>query len=293
MSTSYEVPVQTRSADELKLIANDLRHDIITMLEKSKSGHPGGSLSSAEIISAVWFSGLMRYDAQNPEDPWTDHFILSKGHAAPVLYAAFHQLGWISDEDILTLRQLGTKLQGHPDNHHCPGLEICSGSLGQGLAVSAGLALGLKMDAGENEPARVFCEVGDGELQEGSNWEALMFAAHKGLDNLICILDKNELQIDGHVDDVVSLGDVEAKLTAFGWNVQTVDGHDVQAIVDALGKAIAFKGAPCAIVCKTIKGKGVSYMEDKANWHGNAPSPEQAAQALAELDEARTQLVAG
>ena len=290
MSTSYEVPAQTRSEAELKLIANDLRHDIITMLEKSASGHPGGSLSSAEIISAVWFSGLMRYDANKPENPWVDHFILSKGHAAPVLYAAFHSLGWISDEDILTLRQLGSKLQGHPDNHHCPGLEICSGSLGQGLSVAAGLALGLKQDAGDGEAPRVFCEVGDGELQEGSNWEALMFAAHNKLDNLICILDKNELQIDGHVDDVVSLGDIQAKFEAFGFDVQTVDGHDVQAVVDALAKAIAHTGSPSAIVCKTVKGKGVSYMEDQASWHGNAPSAEQAAQALAELDEARAAL---
>ena len=292
MSTTYEVPAQTRSAHELRLIANDLRHDIITMLEKSQSGHPGGSLSSAEIISVLYFSGLMRYDADKPENPFIDHFVLSKGHAAPVIYAAFHQLGWISDEDLLTLRQLGSKLQGHPDNHCCPGLEVCTGSLGQGLSIGAGIALGLKQDAEKagEAPHSVFVEVGDGEMQEGSNWEALMFAAHQGLDNLICVLDNNNLQIDGHVTDVNSLGDVAAKFTSFGWDVQTVDGHDVEQICGAVAKAIAHTGSPSAIVCHTVKGKGVSFMEDQQGWHGNAPSPEQAAQAIEELDAARAEI---
>ena len=292
MSTTYEVPAQTRSAKELKLIANDLRHDIITMLEKSQSGHPGGSLSSAEIISVLYFSGLMRLDTNKPEKPYIDHFLLSKGHAAPVLYAAFHQLGWISDNDILTLRQLGSKLQGHPDNHACPGLEVCTGSLGQGLSIGAGLALGLKQDAEAANTAAesVFVLCGDGEMQEGSNWEAIMFAAHQKLDNLVCVLDRNNLQIDGHVTDVNSLGDITAKFEAFGWSTQTVDGHDVTAIADAVKVAIAHTGTPFVIICDTIKGKGVSFMEDKQGWHGDAPSSEQAAQAISELDAARAEI---
>ncbi|MCH4052917.1 MAG: transketolase [Atopobiaceae bacterium] len=292
MSTTYEVPVQTRSAKELKLIANDLRRDIITMLEKSKSGHPGGSLSSAEIISVLYFSGLMRYDADKPEDPFIDHFVLSKGHAAPVLYAAFHQLGWISDEDILTLRQLGSKLQGHPDCHCCPGLEVCTGSLGQGLSIAAGIALGLKKDAAAagTEPNRVFVLLGDGEMQEGSNWESIMFAGNQGLDNMIAFLDKNRLQIDGPVDEVNSLGDIQAKFASFGWDVMTVDGHDVSALTEATSAAIEHTGTPTVIVCDTVKGKGVSFMENQVGWHGSAPNAEQAAQALAEIAAKRAEI---
>jgi transketolase len=292
MSTTYEVPVQTRSAKELKLIANDLRRDIITMLEKSKSGHPGGSLSSAEIISVLYFSGLMRYDADKPENPFIDHFVLSKGHAAPVLYAAFHQLGWISDEDILTLRQLGSKLQGHPDCHCCPGLEVCTGSLGQGLSIAAGIALGLKKDAAAagTEPNRVFVLLGDGEMQEGSNWESIMFAANQGLDNMIAFLDKNRLQIDGPVDEVNSLGDIQAKFASFGWDVMTVDGHDVSALTEATSAAIEHTGTPTVIVCDTVKGKGVPFMENQVGWHGSAPNAEQAAQALAEIAAKRAEI---
>jgi transketolase len=190
---------------------------------------------------------------------------------------------------MLTLRQLGSKLQGHPDSHACPGVEACSGSLGQGLSVSAGIALGLRMD----DPAttrRVYCLCGDGEMQEGSNWEALMFAAHRRLDNLTMFLDLNNLQIDGHVTDVCSLGDVEAKLAAFGWNVQVVDGHDVDAIGLAIAKAKDVHGQPQAIVCSTVKGKGVSFMEDQQGWHGVAPDHDQAEAARAELDAERALL---
>ncbi len=273
----------------LELAANDLRHDIIAMLAKSHSGHPGGSLSAADVMSALFFSGVMDYDASDPNDHSRDRFFLSKGHAAPVLYAVYHRLGWLTDEDMDTLRQLGSKLQGHPDSHACPGVEVCSGSLGQGLSVSAGCALGLKLDAkaAGTAPQQVFCLLGDGELQEGSNWEALMFAAHRGLDNLCAIIDLNNLQIDGHVTDVCSLGDIDAKLAAFGWNVTRVNGHDIAAVVDALAAAKAATGAPQAIVCETVKGKGVSFMEDQASWHGNAPSAEQAAVAIQELDAAR------
>lgn len=273
----------------LELAANDLRHDIVAMLAKSRSGHPGGSLSAADVMSALFFSGVMDYNASDPNDHSGDRFFLSKGHAAPVLYAVYHRLGWLADEDMDTLRQLGSKLQGHPDSHACPGVEVCSGSLGQGLSVSAGCALGLKLDAkaAGTAPQQVFCLLGDGELQEGSNWEAFMFAAHRGLDNLCAIVDLNNLQIDGHVTDVCSLGDIDAKLAAFGWNVTRVNGHDMAAVVDALVAAKAATGAPQAIVCETVKGKGVSFMEDQASWHGNAPSAEQAAVAIQELDAAR------
>jgi transketolase len=287
------IPCQTsRPTTEIKLIANSMRHDIITELEASQSGHPGGSLSAADIMATLCFSGLMHYDPKNPDDHSQDHFILSKGHAAPVLYATFHQLGWLDDADMLTLRQLGSKLQGHPDAHACPGVEACSGSLGQGLSVSAGIALGLKMDAERDGSAarRVFCLLGDGEMQEGSNWEAMMFAAHHKLDNLVAFLDLNNLQIDGHVTDVCSLGDIDAKFASFGWYVQRVDGHDVDAIEQATKAALAHTGCPSVVICKTIKGKGVSFMEDKQGWHGVAPDADQAAEAIAELDAQRAEL---
>ena len=280
-----EGQARAASAHEVRLIANDLRHDIIRMLEASESGHPGGSLSSADIMAELWFGGEMGYDPSDPTWEGRDRFVLSKGHVAPVLYAVFRRLGWLEDADIMSLRRLGSRCQGHPDNKVCPGVEVCAGSLGQGLSVASGLALGL---GGTGRRVYVLC--GDGEMQEGSNWEALMFAAHRRLDNLTMLLDLNNLQIDGHVTDVCSLGDIEAKLAAFGWNVQVIDGHDVRAVRLALAKAKDVKGQPQAIVCTTVKGKGVSFMEDKAAWHGTAPSHEQAVQALAELDAERARL---
>ncbi len=209
--------------------------DLVTVaeaFEKSKSGHPGGSLSAADIVATLFFSGVMKYNHNNPEDHTEDRFFLSKGHVAPVLYAAYHLLDWLHDEDMVTLRQLGSRLQGHPDCHACPGIEVCSGSLGQGLSVAAGCALGLSMDAlASGERAKkVFVLLGDGELQEGSNWEACMFAAHQKLDNLIAIVDLNNLQIDGHVTDVCSLGDIDEKFRSFGWNVLRVNGHEVTEV---------------------------------------------------------------
>ena len=288
MTTQAPLPVA-----EVKLVANAMRHDIIHMLELSKSGHPGGSLSATDILATLFFSGAMEYDGENPADHSADRFFLSKGHAAPALYATYHQLGWLSDEDLGTLRQLGSRLQGHPDSHACPGVEVCSGSLGQGLAVASGAALGMRIDAERaGKPAhRVYVVCGDGEMQEGSNWESLMFAAHRGLDNLTMFLDLNNLQIDGHVTDVCSLGDVYGKLAAFGWNVQAVDGHSVEALEAAIAKAKDVKGQPQAIVCTTIKGKGVSFMEDQQGWHGVAPTHEQAEAAFAELDQEREQLL--
>ena len=275
---------------ELRLRANEMRHDIITMLESAKSGHPGGSLSVTEILAALFFGGVMKYDPSDPHWPGRDRLILSKGHASPALYAAFKQIGWVREEELPTLRHLGSRLRGHPDSNVLDGVEVCSGSLGQGLAISCGIALGLRLDAkksGETELAHVWCICGDGEMQEGSNWESLMFGAHRKLGNVTLIVDLNNLQIDGHVTDVNSLGDIDAKLEAFGWKTQHVDGHDFKAVIDALNAARAVTDQPTAVVCDTIKGKGVSFMEDVAEWHGVAPNHDQATAALAELDRER------
>lgn len=270
---------------QVKLMANEIRQDIIKLVSAGKSGHPGGSLSAADIMAVLFFDDVMDYNKDDATDKSQDRFFLSKGHAAPVLYATFHQLGWVKDSELGTLRQLGSRLQGHPDCHALPGVEVCSGSLGQGLSVASGCALGLQLDAqaAQTQPHKVFVLLGDGELQEGSNWEAAMFAAHRGLDNLIAIVDSNNLQIDGHVEDVCSLGDLPAKFQAFGWNALTVNGHCIRQLEQALAAAKAHKGAPSVIVCTTVKGKGVSFMEDQAGWHGKAPNEEQTAQALDEL----------
>ncbi|MGN0056288.1 MAG: transketolase [Atopobiaceae bacterium] len=293
MSTKRDTLPEARSVHEIELIANAMRHDIITMITAAKSGHPGGSLSCADLLATLYFSGVMHYDPSDPKAPWRDYLILSKGHAAPALYAAFHQLGWVKDEELPTLRHLGSRLQGHPDCKLLPGVEVCSGSLGQGLSVSSGVALGLRADAKAtgSKPAHVFCVCGDGEMQEGSNWEALMYAAHRHLDNLTMYLDLNNLQIDGNVNDVNSLGDIHAKLAAFGWNVLEVDGHDVAALIDVTRQALQHEGQPTAVICHTVKGKGVPFMEDQVDWHGKAPSEELAAEAIDALDQERDRLL--
>lgn len=298
MNETGTVPGSTRDDLELQLIANAIRQDIVVELEAAGSGHPGGSLSAADILTVLWFSGVMRYDPDDPVAPWRDRMVLSKGHAAPALYAVFHQLGWVDDEELLTLRKLGSRLQGHPDSNLIDALDVCSGSLGQGLSVSCGIALGFRLDAKARsmEPwqaSHVWCVLGDGELQEGSNWESLMFAAHRGLDNLTVLVDLNNLQIDGHVTDVNSLGDLDGKLAAFGWNVLRADGHDVTGLRESCEQALRHKGEPTAIICETIKGKGVSFMEDVASWHGVAPDADQAAQALEELRAERARLEKG
>ncbi len=273
---------------QIKHTANTMRQDIITMISEAKSGHPGGSLSATDIVATLFFSDLMSFDRENPSDHTQDRFFLSKGHAAPVLYAAFHQLGWISDEDIYTLRQLGSKLQGHPDSHACPGVEVCSGSLGQGMSVACGAALGMKLDAEAQgtDAHKVYVYMGDGEMQEGSNWEAMMFAAHQNLNNLIGILDLNNLQIDGNVTDVCSLGDIDAKCESFGWKTIHADGHCIKTIHEALSEAKAYGEGPVMVIFDTVKGKGVSFMENNAGWHGKAPNAEQTEQALEELKKA-------
>lgn len=288
MATDALRKASVRSDAEIALIANRMRHDIIEMLGASGSGHPGGSLSATDIIATLFYSGLLGMDPADPENPDRDRFILSKGHAAPALYAMLVQLGYLPHDEILTLRKIGSRLQGHPDRHACPGVEVCTGSLGQGLSVGSGMALGLRLDAQRDgsEPKRVFVLLGDGEMQEGENWEAAMFAGHRHLDNLVAIVDNNNLQIDGHVTDVNTIEPVADKFRGFGWVTLAADGHDVASIRAALEEAVATAGKPVCIIAKTVKGKGVSFMEDQVGWHGNAPSAEQTAQALAEIDAA-------
>ena len=267
---------------ELERRANDMRADIVRMIAEAGSGHPGGSLSCADILAALYFGGVLEHDPENPEWEGRDRFILAKGHAAPALYAALAQAGYIPREELATLRKLGSRLQGHPDSNQVPGVEVSTGSLGQGLSIAAGAAAGLRLDGA---PQTVFALLGDGECQEGQVWEAAMFAAHRKLDNLVAIVDRNGLQIDGRTCEVCDPGDLGAKFAAFGWDVDEVDGHDLDALVAVLGAAKAGRdGRPHAVIARTVKGKGVPFMENEAGWHGKAPNAEQAAEALAALE---------
>ncbi|HJH44234.1 MAG TPA: transketolase [Rubneribacter badeniensis] len=269
---------------ELERRARDMRVDIVRMIAEAGSGHPGGSLSCTDILCALYFGGAMEHDPQNPRWEGRDRFILAKGHAAPALYAALAHAGYFPREELATLRKLGSRLQGHPDSNQLPGVEVSTGSLGQGLSIAAGAAAGLALDG---KPQTVFALLGDGECQEGQVWEAAMFAAHRGLDNLVAVVDRNHLQIDGDTADVCDPGDVGAKFAAFGWSVREVDGHDIPALVEALRAAKAERaGKPCVLVAHTVKGKGVSFMEGQAGWHGKAPNAEQLAAALADLGAA-------
>ncbi len=267
--------------NDLRSKARLLRKDIITMIGKAGSGHPGGSLSSVEIVTALYFHEL-KLDPTDPAWEVRDRFILSKGHAAPLLYAALANRGFFPREEIWGLRKLGSILQGHPDRKSTPGVEMSTGSLGQGLAVSNGMAIAGKLSAAN---WRVYVLLGDGEVQEGMVWEAAMASSHYKLDNLTAFLDYNGLQIDGPVDEVMSPSPLADKWKAFGWNVLTIDGHDFESILDALQKARETKGKPTMIIAKTVKGKGISFMENNADWHGRAPSAEQVKQALAELEQ--------
>lgn len=264
---------------ELELMAKNIRMDIIRAVHAAGSGHPGGSLSAADIVTALYFRE-MNIDPANPKMGQRDKFILSKGHAGPVQYAALAEKGFFPKEDLLTLRKLGSKLQGHPDMKKVPGVEMSTGSLGQGFSVSVGMALANRLDESQG---RIYVLLGDGELQEGIVWEAAMAAAHYGLDNLTAIIDWNGLQIDGKNDDVISVSPVDEKFKSFGWNVICIDGHNFDEIINAFNKARNTSGKPTVIVAKTIKGKGVSFMEDIAGWHGKAPSDEEAKKAVEEL----------
>ncbi|AJC12278.1 MAG: transketolase [Berryella intestinalis] len=268
--------------NQLQEASRQMRISILRSVAEAGSGHPGGSLSCTDILSALYFGGILNHDPRNPRLESRDRFILSKGHAAPALYAALAHAGYFPVEELLTLRKLGTRLQGHPDCRLLPGIEVSTGSLGQGLSIAAGMAAGLVLDGSD---ATVFTLLGDGECQEGQVWEAAMFSAHRGLDNLVAVVDRNGLQIDGATEDVCDPGDVALKFSAFGWNAVEVDGHDIEAVMAALASAKADRsGKPTAIVAHTVKGKGVSFMENQAGWHGKAPNAEQLAAALAELD---------
>lgn len=269
----------TKDVAFLKEKAKMIRIEILKMLAEAGSGHTGGSLSAADIVTALYFY-KMRH---NPKDPlWKerDRFILSKGHAAPLLYAELALSGYFDKSLLKTLRKVGSPLQGHPCSKRLPGVEISTGSLGQGLSIANGIAIGLKMD---NSNSRVYCLLGDGEIQEGQVWEAAMSAAHYRLDNLCAIVDNNGLQIDGPCCNVMGLEPIAGKWAAFGWHVMDIDGHDMTAIVDALDNAETIKGKPTMIVARTLKGKGVSIFEGKVEYHGLAPTSEELQKALGEL----------
>lgn len=260
-------------------VARKIRCDIIEAVTEAKSGHPGGSLSSVEIVTALYFS-VMNIRPEDPKWEDRDRFVLSKGHAAPLLYSALAERGYFPKEELKGLRKLGSMLQGHPDMKSVPGVDMSTGSLGQGLSAAVGMALAGKLD---KKDYRVYALVGDGELEEGQIWEASMAAAHYKLDNLTAFVDHNRLQIDGPVEKVMSPEPVADKFRAFGWNVICINGHSFDEIFDALKNAKDTKGKPTMIVAETIKGKGVSFMENEAGWHGTAPNREQMEKALKEL----------
>ena len=266
---------------ELQEMAKKLRIAIVKTLHKSQSGHTGGSLSAIDLITTLYFH-KMRH---NPADPgWDerDRFILSKGHAAPSLYVALAEAGYFPAEDLMMLRRLGSHLQGHPDSKSTPGVEVPTGSLGQGLSMAVGMGLGLRVDGREN---RVYALLGDGELQEGQVWEAAMAGANYRLDNLCAMVDANALQIDGEVEKVMNVAPIAGKFRAFGWHALEIDGHDIAAIIDALDAAETVKGQPTVIVARTVKWKGVSFFENKASYHGVPPSDEELPRALECLGE--------
>lgn len=266
---------------ELEEKARKLRVAVVKTLHKSQSGHTGGSLSAIDMIAALYFY-KMRHDPATPLWEGRDRFVLCKGHAAPAQYVALAEAGYFPAEDLMMLRRLGSHLQGHPDSKSTPGVEVCTGSLGQGLSMANGMALGLRLDGKE---CRVYALLGDGELQEGQVWEASMAASHYRLDNLCALVDANSLQIDGEVAKVMNVAPIADKFRAFGWHVLEIDGHDMGAIVSALDKAETVKGAPTVIVARTVKGKGVSFFENKASYHGVAPSDEELPRALECLGE--------
>ncbi len=270
------------SIAELERWATVLRIDCVRMLAVAKSGHLDSSLSAADIVAALYYR-VLRHDPDNPEWPERDRFVLCKGHAAPIQYAALAQHGYFPLEDLMGLRKIGAQLQGHPDMRRTPGVEVSTGSLGQGLSMCLGISLALRLD-GLDSTAQVFGLCSDGDCQEGETWEAAMAASHFGVRNLTAIVDYNHLQTDGTTEEVMDTGDVRAKFEAFGWDAVEIDGHDMEAIVEALERSRTLEG-PAAIVCQTKKGRGVSSMEGRFGFHGKPPTPEQAEEALGELEE--------
>ena len=267
---------------ELQKVANEVRKGIITSVHAAKAGHPGGSLSAADIFTYLYFEE-MNVDPKDPKKADRDRFVLSKGHTAPGLYSALAQKGYFPVEDLETLRHLGSYLQGHPDMKHIPGVDMSSGSLGQGISAAVGMAIAGKMD---NADYRVYTLLGDGEIQEGQVWEASMMAGFRKLDNLVVIVDNNNLQIDGAIDEVCSPYPSDKKFEAFNFHVINIDGNDFDQIDAAFKEAKATKGMPTAIIAHTVKGKGVSFMENQVGWHGTAPNDEQYAVAMEELEKA-------
>ena len=266
---------------ELQKVANEVRKDIVTAVHAAKAGHPGGSLSAADVFTYLYFEE-MNIDPKDPKKADRDRFVLSKGHTAPGLYSVLAERGYFPKEDLKTLRHLGSYLQGHPDMKHIPGVDMSSGSLGQGISAAAGMALSAKLS---NDDYRVYTLLGDGEIEEGQVWEAAMFAGFRKLDNLVVIVDNNGLQIDGKIEDVCSPYPIKDKFKAFNFHVIEIDAHDFDQIAAAFAEAKQTKGMPTAIVAKSVKGKGVSFMENQASWHGSAPNDEQYAQAMADLDK--------
>lgn len=264
----------------LQKTANEVRKGIVTAVHSAKAGHPGGSLSAADIFTYLYFEE-MNIDPKEPKKADRDRFVLSKGHTAPGLYSTLANRGYFPVEDLKTLRQLGSYLQGHPDMKHIPGVDMSSGSLGQGISAAVGMALGAKMNG---KDFRVYTLLGDGELEEGQVWEASMFAGHRKLDNLVVIVDNNGLQIDGKIDDVCSPYPIDKKFEAFNFHVINVDAHDFDALRSAFKEARETKGMPTAIIAHSLKGKGVSFMEGSVDWHGKAPNDEQYAVAMADLE---------
>jgi transketolase len=265
---------------ELQIMANEVRKHIIQSVHSAKAGHPGGSLSAADIFTYLYFEEL-NVDPKNPKDPDRDRFVLSKGHTAPGLYAALALKGFFPQEDLITLRKLGSYLQGHPDMKRIPGVDMSTGSLGQGISTAVGMALAARLD---NKDYRVYTLLGDGEIEEGQVWEAAMFAGFRKLDNLTVIVDNNNLQIDGTIDEVCSPYPIDKKFEAFNFHVLHMDAHDFDSIRSAFREAKETKGMPTAIIAHSIKGKGVSYMEDNVSWHGKAPNDEEYAVAMEDLE---------
>lgn len=267
---------------ELEKKANTIRKETISMIYNAKSGHPGGALSAIDIFTYLYFDE-MNVEHSNPKKADRDRFVLSKGHTVPGLYATLAEKGYFAKEILKTYRKLGTILQGHPDIKKTPGIDMSTGSLGQGISAAVGMALGAKV---KNQDFRVYTMVGDGEIDEGQVWEAAMFAAHKKLDNLCVIVDNNGLQLDGTTEEIIGVTTLDEKFEAFGFHVINVDGHDFDSLKEAFDTAKTVKGKPTVLIAKTVKGKGVSFMENNVAWHGAAPSDEQYRQAMEELDKA-------
>jgi transketolase len=270
---------RTQTVSELELISKRIRRHIIEMITAAKSGHPGGSLSAVETLVTLFWD-VMRHDPSNPDWPDRDRFILSKGHAAPVLYAVMAECGYTSVETLNTLRKFGSIYQGHPDKRFIPALEASTGSLGEGLSIAMGMGLAARSD---KRPTRIYCVLGDGEIQEGQIWEAAMFGAYHKVDNVVAIVDYNRIQLDGFVKDILEIEPLAAKWQGFGWHTIEVNGHDISALQKAFAEAASVKGKPTALLAHTVKGKGVSFMENNPKYHGVAPTAEEMAIALKEL----------